>query len=54
MKFAIFGASVDISPLPGAWVVELLGFVLVVQDHKKMKFSMQVYSPMAAKGLKGF
>ena len=37
MKFPIFGlnASVDIRPLPGAWVTELLGVVLGVQDHKK-------------------
>ena len=42
MKFAIFGlsASVDIRPLPGAWVAELLGVVLGVQDHKKIKFPM--------------
>ena len=44
MKFAIFGlidsASVDIRPLPGAWVAELLGVVLWVQDHKKIKFLM--------------
>ena len=41
MKFSIFGfsasASVDIRPLPGAWIAELLG---VVQDHKKIKFLM--------------
>ena len=39
MKFPIFGlsTSVDIRPLPGAWVMELLG---VVQDHKKIKFIM--------------
>ena len=42
MKFAIFGlsASVDIKPLPGAWVAELLGVVLGVQGHKKIKFLM--------------
>ena len=42
MKFAIFrlGASVDIRPLPGARVEELLGVVLGVQDHKKIKFLM--------------
>ena len=42
MKFAIFGvsASVDIRLLSGAWVAELLGFVLGVQDHKKIKFLM--------------
>ena len=42
MKFAIFGvsASVDIRQLPGAWVAELLGVVLGVQDHKKIKFPM--------------
>ena len=42
MKFPIFGlsASVDIRPLPGAWVAELLGVVLGVQDHKKIKFLM--------------
>ena len=36
MKFAIFGlsASVDIKPLTGAWIAELLGVVLGVQDHK--------------------
>ena len=52
MKFAIFGlsASVDIRQLPGAWVAELLGVVLGVQDHKKIKFSM-VYLPMALKGI---
>ena len=40
MKFAIFGlsASVDIRPLPGARGAELLGVVLRVQDHKKIKF----------------
>ena len=43
MKFAIFGlASVDIRPLPGAWVAELLGVVLGVQDHKKIKFPMAI------------
>ena len=26
--------------LPGAWVAELLGVVLGVQDHKKIKFPM--------------
>ena len=38
MKFPSFRlcASVDIGPLPGAWVAELLG----VQDHKKIKFLM--------------
>ena len=47
-KFSIIGrASVDIRPLPGAWVAELLGVVLEVQDHKKIKF------PMATLGLKG-
>ena len=36
MKFPIFGlsASVDIRPLPGAWVAELLGVVL----GEKIKF----------------
>ena len=36
MKFPIFGlcASVNIRPLPGAWVAKLLG----VQDHKKSNF----------------
>ena len=35
MKFSIFGlsASVDIRLLSGAWVVELLGVVLGVQDR---------------------
>ena len=41
-----YSASVDIRPLPGAWVAELLGVVLGVQDHKNIKF------PMALKGLK--
>ena len=42
MKFAIFelSASVDIRQLPGAWVAELLGVVLGVKDHKKIKFPM--------------
>ena len=42
MKFAIFelGASVDNRPLPGAWVAKLLGVVLGIQDHKKIKFPM--------------
>ena len=54
MKFAIFGlgASVDIRSLPGAWVAELLGVVLgYIQDHKKIKFTLRVYSTLAAKGL---
>ena len=54
MKFAIFGltASVDIKPLPGAWAAELLGLVLGVQDHKKIKFPLRVYSSLAAEGLR--
>ena len=46
MKFAIFGlsASVDIRPLPGAWVAEVLGVVLGVQDHKNIKFPMAIGS----------
>ena len=46
MKFAIFGLSalVDIRPLPGAWVAELLGVLLGVQDHKKIKFRMAIIS----------
>ena len=54
MKFSIFGlgASVDIRLLAGAWVAKLLGVVLRVQDHKKIKFPKQVYSSLAAKGLK--
>ena len=51
MKFAIF-ASVDIRLLPGAWVAELLGVVLGVQDHEKIKFPKQVYSSKALKGLR--
>ena len=46
MKFCIFGlsASVDIWPLPGAWVAdELLGVVLAVQDHKMIKFLMATW-----------
>ena len=44
MKFAIFGysASVDIRPLLSAWVADLLGVVLGVQDHKKIKFPKRV------------
>ena len=34
--------------LPGTWVAELLG----VQDHKKIKIPLRVYSSMAAKGLR--
>ena len=53
MKFAIFGlsASVDLRPLPGAWVAELLGVVLEIQHHKNIKFPKRVYSSMADKGL---
>ena len=42
MKFPIFGfsASVDIRPLPGAWVAELLCCPRAVQDPKKIKFIM--------------
>ena len=42
MKFPIFGLceSVDIRPLPDAWVAELLGVVVGVQYHKKFKFPM--------------
>ena len=42
MKFAIFGlsASVDVRPLPGAWVTELLGVILGAHDYKKIKFPM--------------
>ena len=51
--YAIFGlsASVDNRPLPGARVAGLLGVVLGVQDHKKIKFPLRVYSPLVAKGL---
>ena len=54
MKFAFYGlfpTSVDIRPLPGAWVVELLGVVLGVQDHKKNQIFTARYSSMAAKEL---
>ena len=52
MKFAIFGlASVNIRPLPGACVAELLCVVLGIQDHKKIEFPLRVYSSLAAKGL---
>ena len=50
MKFAIFG-SVDIRPLPGAWVAELLGVVLGVQDRYKVKFPSEIFARMALKGL---
>ena len=54
MKFALFelSASVDVRPLPGVWVAELLGVVLGVQDHKKIKFPLRVYSSLTAKRLK--
>ena len=53
MKFAIFGlcASVDIRPLPGAWVAELLGVVLGSRTTKISNFH---YSSMAAKRLKPY
>ena len=44
-------ASVDIRPPPGAWVAELLGVVLGVQDHKKNTFPKRVYSSKAVKWL---
>ena len=38
MKFPNFGLdAVDIRPLPGVWVADLLGVALGVQDHKKLK-----------------
>ena len=41
MKFSFLdSASVDVRPLPGAWVAKPLGVVLGVQDHKKIKFPM--------------
>ena len=53
MKFIIFGLniyiSVDIRPLPCAWLAELLG--VQVQDHKKIKYPPRVHSSLAAKGL---
>ena len=45
MKFAIFRL------FPGAWIAELLGVVLGVQDHKNVEFLLRVYTLMAAKGL---
>ena len=53
MKFAIFGlsGSVEIKPLPGAWIGKLVGVVLGAQDHKEIKFTLRVYSSSAAKGL---
>ena len=44
IKFVNFGlrASVDIRPLPGAWVAELLGVILGVQDHKKINFNASI------------
>ena len=52
MKFSIFGlsASVDIRPLPGVWVAELLGVVLGIQDNKISNFHCE-YTSMAAKEL---
>ena len=38
--FQYISASVDIRPHPGAWIAELLGVVLGIQDHKKIKFPM--------------
>ena len=45
MKFATFGlsVSVDIRPLPGAWVAQLLGVILGVKDHKKGQISLHKY-----------
>ena len=42
-EFSIFGlnASVDIRPLPGAWVAELLGVILRVQNRLKVKFPIK-------------
>ena len=40
LLFLDFSASVDIRPLPDPWIVELLGVVFGVQDHKKIKFPM--------------
>ena len=54
MKFSIFGlcASVDIRPLPGAWVAELLGVVLWVQDRYKVNhFPLPKYKHVTLKGL---
>ena len=53
MKLSFFGlsASVYIRQLPGAWVAELLGVVLGVQDHKKDQIPLRIYSSLAAKGL---
>ena len=52
MKFAIFGLyfvhQLIFRPFPGAWVAELLGVVLGVQDHKNIKFPKRVYSSLAA------
>ena len=45
-EICYFWTSVDIRPLPGAWVAELLGVIILgviilgVQDHKKVKFPM--------------
>ena len=52
MKFAIFGlgASVDIKRLAGAWVAELLGVVLGVQDHEKIEFPMEYTRQKQLKG----
>ena len=49
MKFAIFelNASVDIRALPGAWVGELLGVVLGVQDHNIIKIKFPMVSILA-------
>ena len=45
MKFAIFGlsASVDIRPLSGAWVTELLGVVLLIKDEKYEKYEKYLH-----------
>ena len=50
MKFPTFGlsASVDVRPLPGARVAELLGVVLGVQDHEKIKFISDGHWPFGS------
>ena len=54
MKFDIFelSASVNNGLVPGAWVRELLGVILEVQDHKRGNFSSKIFLRMALKGLK--
>ena len=51
MKFVIFGlgVSVDIRPLPGAWVSELLSLFLGVKDHTNQFNKLQLIQKLLIK-----